>query len=287
MRRMDLDDLHIFRCVVQEGGIARAAVRLSRVPSNVSTRMKLLEERLGVALLRRQGRGVVLTEAGRVLLGHAERLLQMAEVAEQEVRGGAVRGVLRLGSLESTAGARLPPLLSAFHERHPEMSIELRSGITETLLRSLEHYEIDAAFVAEPFEAVSCCSKAVFEERLTLISAGGRDPINSAQDLSGATLVVFPHGCSYRRRLVEWLAQEGVSPGRILEFASYHAIVACVAAGTGVGIISTELLDHAVLGATLKRHPLPGDLGVSRTYLVWKEEMLPPLAAFIALLPGS
>src|SRR5215211_4539702 len=77
MRTMDLDDLHIFRCVVREGGVTRAADRLHRVPSNVTTRIKQFEERLGVALFRRQGRGLFLTDAGRTLLGHAERLLQM------------------------------------------------------------------------------------------------------------------------------------------------------------------------------------------------------------------
>src|SRR5215210_4965221 len=114
MRIMDLDDLHIFRCVVREGGVTRAASHLHRVPSNVTTRIKQFEERLGVALFRRQGRRLALTDAGRTLLGHAERLLQMADLAEQELRSGIVRGVLRLGSLESAAGARLPPILHRF-----------------------------------------------------------------------------------------------------------------------------------------------------------------------------
>ncbi|MBE7203856.1 MAG: LysR family transcriptional regulator, partial [Parafilimonas terrae] len=65
MRTMDLDDLHIFRCVVREGGVTRAAAQLHRVPSNVTTRIKQFEERLGVALFRRQGRSLTLTEAGR------------------------------------------------------------------------------------------------------------------------------------------------------------------------------------------------------------------------------
>ena len=108
---MDLDDLDIFRCVVREGGITRAATRLHRVPSNVTTRIKQFEERLGVPLFRRQGRSLALTDAGRALLGHAERLLQLANEAEQDIRSGAVRGGLRIGSLESTAGVRLPPVL--------------------------------------------------------------------------------------------------------------------------------------------------------------------------------
>lgn len=286
MRNMDLEDLHIFRSVVREGGVARAAARLQRVPSNITTRIKQLESRLDVSLFRRQGRGLVLTASGKVLLGHAERLLQMADIAEQEVRSGVQGGVLRLGTLESTAAARLPPILSAFHDSHPEMSIELHPGITDTLIRMLERAEIDAAFVSEPFEPGRFSSTPVFQDELTLISATGRPKIRDARDLSGQTIVVFPHGCSYRRRFVEWLAEEGVSPGRVLEFGSYHAIVACVAAGSGVGIVSAELLDRAVLGIAVQRHPLPRQLRTNRTHLIWSGEVTPQLAAFMSLLPA-
>src|SRR3954454_6628604 len=110
MRTMNLDDLHIFRCVVREGGVTRAAGQLHRVPSNVTTRIKQFEERLGVALFRRQGRSLALTEAGRTLLGHAEKLLQMADLAEQELRSGVVRGVLRLAGKRGRRTAAAHPV---------------------------------------------------------------------------------------------------------------------------------------------------------------------------------
>ncbi len=283
---MELEDLHIFRCVVREGGVTRAASRLHRVPSNVTTRIKQFEERLGVALFRRQGRGLVLTDAGRTLLGHAERLLQMADLAEQELRSGVVRGALRLGSLESAAGARLPPVLSAFHARYPDVSVELQTGTTSVLLRRLERFEVEAAFVSEPFEKGRLSSLSAFEEELVLITAKGAPPFRRAADLGGRTLVAFPHGCSYRRRLVEWLAEGGASPGRILDLGSYHAIVACVAAGTGVAIVPAEVLGQAVLGSSVQRHPLPARLRVNRTHLVWSGEASAPLRALMDLLPA-
>jgi len=282
---MDLDDLHIFRCVVREGGVTRAATRLHRVPSNVTTRIKQLEERLGVTLFRRQGRGIALTDAGRRLLGHAERLLQMADLAEQELRSGAVRGVLRLGSLESAAGARLPPVLSAFHARYPDVSVELQTGTTSALLRLLERFEVEAAFVSEPFEKGSLSSLPAFEEELVLITARGAPAIRRAAELSGRTILAFLHGCSYRRRLLEWMAEAGASPGRILDLGSYHAIVACVAAGTGVAIVPAEVLEQAVLGTSVERHPLPKRLRVNHTHLVWPGEAGPSLRALIDLLP--
>jgi DNA-binding transcriptional LysR family regulator len=272
---------------VREGGVVRAAARLNRVPSNVTTRIKQFEERLGVSLFRRQGRGLALTEAGRTLLGHAERLLQMAEQAEQELRSGAVRGSLRLGSLESAAGARLPPILSAFHQQYPEVSIELRTGTTQSLLQRLERYEIEAAFVSEPFDQAGLSSRPAFEEELVLISAKGTRRLRRPADLAGRTLLAFPHGCSYRRRLVEWMAEGRTPAGRVLDLGSYHAIVACVAAGTGVAIVPAEMLDQAVLSSEVERHPLPARLRVNRTHLVWSGEASAPLQALLELLGGG
>ncbi|MBE7199888.1 MAG: LysR family transcriptional regulator [Parafilimonas terrae] len=286
MRTMDLDDLHIFRCVVREGGVTRAAAQLHRVPSNVTTRIKQFEERLGVALFRRQGRSLTLTEAGRTLLGHAEKLLQMADAAEQDLRSGIVRGALRLGSLESAAGARLPPLLSAFHAQYPNVTLELRTGTTRALLRQLDRFEVEAAFVSEPFERRSLSSRPAFDEELVLITGRDAAAIRQAAELGGRTLVAFPHGCSYRQRLIEWLAEDGASPERVLEMSSYHAIVACVAAGTGAAIVPAAVLDHAVLSTAVKRHALPPRLRVNRTHLVWSGEASAPLQAFMTLLPG-
>ncbi|OXH82320.1 LysR family transcriptional regulator, partial [Burkholderia multivorans] len=76
---MDLAALAIFRAVVRENGVTRAAAKLNRVQSNVTTRIKQLEEELGAALFVRDGRRLVLTPAGRTLLPYAERLLALAD----------------------------------------------------------------------------------------------------------------------------------------------------------------------------------------------------------------
>ena len=282
---MDLDDLDIFRCVVREGGVTRAATRLHRVPSNVTTRIKQFEARLGVALFRREGRNLNLTEAGRILLGHAETLLRMADLAEQELRSGVVRGVLRLGSLESAAGARLPPILSAFHAQFPDVTIELQTGTSRAMLRHLERFEIEAAFVSEPFDHMSLSSVPAFDEELVLIT--GRNASGIGNGSGRRTLVAFPHGCSYRQRLIAWLAEDGASYDRVLEMSSYHAIVACVAAGTGIAIVPAAVLDNAVMSTAVERHPLPPHMRVNRTRLVWKGEASAALRALTMLLPDA
>ena len=128
IENMDLVALQIFRTVAECGGISRAAVRLHRVQSNVTTRIKQLESRLGTRLFHRRNRRLVLSEEGRVLLGYAERLLQLSAEAEAALRNTMPRGALRLGSLESTAATRLPRLLAAYHRAWPEVGVELATG---------------------------------------------------------------------------------------------------------------------------------------------------------------
>ena len=94
---MDLADLHIFRSVVQAGGVTRAAERLNRVQSNVTTRVRQLEAELGVDLFIRNGKRLHLSPAGQLLLDYADRLLDLAREAREALHDEAPRGLLRLG----------------------------------------------------------------------------------------------------------------------------------------------------------------------------------------------
>lgn len=284
MRSFDLDSLEIFRSVAREGGVVRAAARLNRVQSNVTTRVKQLEERLGVALFRRQGRSLVLTAEGQGLLVHAERLLRLADEAESELRAGPARGLFRLGSLESSASSRLPPILSRYHRLHPGVVIELSTGNTGALLERVLDYRIEAAFVSEPFTAPTLGTLPVFDEELVLITARGHPPVLRAADLGRSTLLAFTQGCSYRKRLEDWFGASNMLPERVLEFASYPGIIACVAAGTGCAIAPRSVLRALRASGDVMEHALPDKLRRSRTHLVWSGEPSPALQRLIALL---
>ena len=269
MRNIDLASLEIFRTVVAEGGISRAAKKIHRVPSNVTTRIQQLEARLDTTLFERRSKNFTPTAEGAVLLGYANRLLQLADEAEAAVRMGKPVGTFRLGSLESTAGSRLPPILSRYNRSYPSVQIELTTGTTGALISKVAAYEIEAAFISEPFTCPELETLPVFEEELVLISSRNTPAIKSAGDVGRRTLIAFANGCSYRRRLEDWLGRSGVLPERVLEFASYQAIIACVAAGTGLAIVPRSVL-HALRAAReIQTHPLPARIAHSKTHLIW------------------
>ncbi|KDB07291.1 transcriptional regulator, LysR family [Burkholderia sp. lig30] len=271
---MDLAALAIFRAVVRENGVTRAAAKLNRVQSNVTTRIKQLEEELGAALFVRDGRRLVLTPAGETLLPYAERLLALADEARHAVREDRPRGRLRLGTMESTAASRLPAVLARYHQAWPDVALELVTGTTGWLIGKVREFEIDAALIARPpapvelpetFDAVP-----VFREELVLLTPRGHPPVRSPRDVILPTLIAFERGCTYRHYVEQWYAAHGMKPARVLELGSYHAIVACVAAGAGIAVAPRSVLDGQREIENLTLHAIPGFDAID-TLLVWRQ----------------
>jgi DNA-binding transcriptional LysR family regulator len=266
---MNFADLQVFKSVVDEGGVIRAASKLHRVPSAVTTRIKQLEASMGVKLFHRDKQRLHLSPAGELLLDYAERLIQLSEEARDVVTGTTPRGVFKLGALESTTASRLPPILAGFHSRYPDVRLELTTGTNDGLLGQLGERKLDAAFIAEVPSGRAVEHLPVFTERLTLISSEDRAPIKRARDVEGLSLIAFPEGCAYRRVLQRWLGADSLATFRVLDLSSYHAIVACVAAGTGVALVPESVLD-TMPQANVRRHPIPKAQSQITTPLVWR-----------------
>jgi len=277
---MDLADLQIFRTVAQEGGIVRAARKLHRVQSNVTTRVKQLEASIGVQLFHRHRQRLHLSPSGELLLAYADRLMQLSEEARNAVAGGRPQGLLRIGALESTTASRLPRVLAAFHRAYPDVHIELMTGTNDALTGAVASRRIEAAFVAEAPGDRSFAAQPLFRERLLVIASRDHRPIVRPQDVDGDSIIAFPNGCAYRRVLQRWLGDRRLASVRVLELASYHAIVACVASGTGIALVPESVLD-TVRHAEVARHALPKVHSEVYTPLIWRAQE--PSAAVMAL----
>jgi DNA-binding transcriptional LysR family regulator len=284
MRIIDLEALNIFRSVVHEGGVLRAAAKLNRVQSNVSTRIRQLEAQLGVRLFLRQGRNLCLSAEGHVLLTYADRLLRLADEAVNALRTGQAQGIFRLGSLESTAGSRLAPILSRYHALNPGVVLELLTGTTAALVNRVMSFDIEAAFVSEPFPSTELETLPVFDEELVLVTHRAIAQVARAADLGRSTMIAFAHGCSYRKRLEEWLWSENVMPERTLEFASYQAMIACVAAGTGFALVPRSVLTALRVADEIQQHILPERFAMNRTHIIWRGQPSLALQSLIQVL---
>ncbi|MBG7622459.1 LysR family transcriptional regulator [Herbaspirillum sp. AP02] len=279
---MELAELEIFRTVVAEGGVTRAAERLNRVQSNVTTRIKQLEESMGVPLFVRDRRRLVLTAAGEALLDYAERILDLVQEARHAVAPQSPRGRLRIGSMESTAASRLPTPLAEFHQRWPEVRLELSTAPTDVLVAQVRACKLDAALVAGPLDDPAFDATPLFKEELMLVTPRSHRRVRSPEDVTLDTLIVFEQGCAYRRHAQTWFATHGRGgvPVRTLELASYHAILACVAAGAGVAVVPRSVIAMQMAPHGFATHSLGRD-GRVTTYLISRRDRCS--ASFLAL----
>lgn len=272
MHGFNLSALEIFRTVAIEGSVSKAAIRLNRVQSNISTRIKQLEQQLEKSLFLRHNRGLTLTPDGQLLLAYAERFLQLSMEASEALKAGKPSGVFRIGTMESTAATRLPEILSRYHELYPDVQIELETGTAGWLIDRLQNYDIEIAFTAEPVSFDWVTTQPVFEEQLILVAPQSFPPLENTNEISGKTVIAFEAGCAYRRYLEQWLLEAGIIPRSIIAVSSYLAIIACVSAGTGYAVIPQSVLDIVSTKGQFQRYDLPDSVSHIKTLLAWRSD---------------
>ncbi|RRY44401.1 LysR family transcriptional regulator [Pseudomonas aeruginosa] len=265
---MDLSSLEIFRAVAHEASVTRAAQQLQRAQSNVTTRIRQLEEDLGVELFLRDGKRMSLTERGSEFLAYAEQLLALADEARQSMHPAEPGGRLRLGSMESTAASRLPALLASYHKACPRVALEVSTGTSRALFdgaRARRRARARAAAGpgwAGELDGSGRRGEPLFREELLMILPADHPPVHDGAEVRLRTLAGFARGCTYRQ-----LAEDSLgTPLTVQEVGSYHAILACVAAGACVGVLPRSVLQ--LLGTPPLRS-LP--LAEVDTWLVWRE----------------
>jgi DNA-binding transcriptional LysR family regulator len=271
---VEFSQLRIFQAVAEEGSITRAAERLHRVPSNLSTRLKQLEEQLGVELFVRERQRLQLSPAGKVLLDYTGKLFALRDQASAAVMGGKPAGDFALGTMYSTAAIHLPALLAQYHKRYPAVNLQVQSAPSGELLEGLLTGRLDAALVDGPLELAGLDGVPLCEERLVLITEIDHPPVRSARDVEGRSVFTFRRGCSYRMRLEAWFSHYHATMGRAMEIESYQGMLACVIAGSGVALMSESMLASLPGRNSVAVHPLAEPFVGATTWLMWRKGMV-------------
>lgn len=266
---MDIADLKTFESVARLGGMNKAAGELNTVQSNVTARIQGLEGALGVTLFVRHSRGVRPTPAGDRLMPYAKRALDLIDEARRAARDeGTPAGPLTIGSLETTAAARLSPVLAAYMAQYPDVDLTLRTGTTAELIGQVLAREVEGAFVAGPVDHPDLDGQPVFHEELMLATARSIKGPEALKTARGLRIVVLRAGCSYRQRLEDIMARRGAAGLRVLELGTIDAIIGCVAAGLGVTLLPRATVEAAARAGAIRAHPLaPREANVETVFI--------------------
>jgi DNA-binding transcriptional LysR family regulator len=282
---MDAADLRVFETVARQGGMSRAAAELNTVQSNVTARIRQLEDELGTALFERHSRGVTLTAAGRRLLPYAARAQRLlADARRAAIDDGTPKGELTVGSLETTAALRLSPVLSAYAAAYPEVDLVLTTGTTCELIDAVLGHRLEGAFVCGPVDHPELEEQTVFREQLVVATSPSVRALDQLGAQERVKIVVLRAGCSYRQRLENVLAARGIVGVRLLEFGTLESILACVGAGIGVTLLPRIVLESATRDGRVALHALPAAEAEVDTVFIRRHDAFvsSALAAFLA-----
>ena len=149
---MNINDLTIFRTVVQTGSFSKAATALNYTQSNISMKIQSLEALYGTIFFYRGHRGIRLTPKGEQFYELVLKMLHLYEKSFEIIQDTEEqRGVLRIGSMETTAALHLPALLTTFHQAHEQVDITILTSPSQHNIERVENYELDGAFVTDLF----------------------------------------------------------------------------------------------------------------------------------------
>ncbi len=273
---MDLTQLRMFCCVAETGSVARAAQQLHRVPSNLTTRLRQLEQELGSDLFIREKQRLRLSAIGYNFLSYATRILALSEEALALAHAGEPAGRFELGAMESSAATRLPMLLAAYHQRHPQVALSLSTAPSGETIDSVRSGKLAAGLAEGPIDDDDLTGCAAFHEKLVLISPLGEQPMVTQPGRPGHMIFAFRPSCSYRQRLESWMKYAGFHANSTMEIQSYHSMVACVASGAGIAMLPRSLLEQMPSKERVQVHELEDEFSESTTWLFWRRDAFGP-----------
>ena len=285
---IDSDALRTFVAVVDAGSFSKAAQNLHLSQPAVSKRIETLERSLGVRILDRTARRLRLTPEGHILLQRARPVLAdiAAIAAGMGTDNQALTGLLRFGASHHVGVHRLPPVLRAFHQRHPEVRLDLRFCDSETACQSVREGTLEFAIATLPPPHPSLQLDPVWQDPLAVVVAHehalARLPTVTVRELELHPALLPPAGSRTRKLVLEALGLRSLQES----MASNHldALKALAKAGLGWAVLPQTLLDPELHVVDLAKVTIFRTLGIVRHR---RRPLSPAARAFVHLLTES
>jgi len=247
---LDLHRLRLLHEFAARGSIAKVAVALGYTPSAVSQQLATLEREAGTALLDRTARRAELTDTGRRLAGHAERILALVEEAEADLSARATEPAGRIvATAFPSAAVAFAPALTRSLRAHPRLTLMLRQTQAREGLRQVRSGEVDVAIVddwtsrlADDLDETILTSYHLIRDELVLVVPRSHPAADPAQPVDLRALrdepwLAAPTAEPSRQAVDRLLGAVGLVPAVLSEFEGLSTIVSLVARGVGISIL--------------------------------------------------
>jgi len=248
----------------RRGSISAAAETCGIGQPSATKHLQTLEAAVGEKLVERHGRASRLTEAGAVVAGHGQRVLDTLEGMQQELcaLGGADRGTLALAASTTPGSYVLPSILQCFADEHPGVDVDVVIGSSTWVANQVARREVAIGLAGEVDLPDAVLAEAFLEDELVGIAAPGRLALRrgrvAVDQLRDETLLVREHGSSTRGVAERHLARAGYQPAKRWELDSNEAIKRTVRAGLGIGFVSRLVVEDELGRGELVEFRLTG-----------------------------
>lgn len=275
---MDLSQLEIFLSIAEEKSFSRAAEKMLRTQPAISIAIKRLEEELGESLFDRSSKNGSLTEAGRVLLSYAQRMLNLRDEAIEAVGElrGMFRGRLTIGANESTSLYLLPPLLMEYRKRFPNIKIEVFRNISEKIPLEVSERNLDFGFLSYDPMHPNLQSLEIHRDELVLVVPPkhrlAKQNQVTVKDLGEEQFVAHNVKTPSRTKIFELFAQHRTPLNICLELATLETIKEFVLLNAGIAILPRLAVEAEINSGKLVEVPVKG-MKIEKTLrLVYRRE---------------
>jgi len=246
-----------------------AAEKMHCVPSNISTRIRELEQTLGVALVHREKQRLNLTPEGRAFYPQAKALLAQSEECLDFFRLTTLKGVLRVGTLDVGMGGYLQQTAIRFMQTYPDVSLSLVCNASLPLMEGLLAGELDIILADGPVNHPVLTSKYFAPESLALVT---HLPSLSAlrEQSEQMALYTFGEHCFYHVLIESWLSQQKLQVRQHCKIESYPIILAAVHQHLGFTVMPQSFINDNPMMAGLNHFPLT-NIPHCNIYVVWRQ----------------
>jgi len=275
---LDLSQLEIFLSIAEEKSFSRAAEKMLRTQPAISIAIKRLEEELGESLFDRSSKNGALTEAGKILLSYAQRMLNLRDEAKEAVGElrGMFRGRLTIGANESTSLYLLPPLLMEYRKRHPKIKIEVFRNVSEKIPLEVMERNLDFGFLSYDPMHPGLQSIEVHRDELALV-VPPKHPLAkrkqvTVKDLGEEQFVAHNVKTPARTKIFELFAQNRTPLNICLELATLETIKEFVLLNVGIAILPRLAVEAEISSGKLVEVQVKG-MKIEKTLrLVYRRE---------------
>ncbi|TYP48402.1 selenium metabolism-associated LysR family transcriptional regulator [Thermosediminibacter litoriperuensis] len=278
---MNINLLKSFIAIAETQSLSRAAERLFVTQPALSQQIKQLETHFSVQLIERTNRGIVLTEAGRILFDYANRIVSTYEDLEKNMDDfrASISGNLTVGASSIVGGYAVPCSIFIFKEKYPETNIKLKVGNRRQILEELRNGAVDVAIIEGEKPDGNLISSEIASDEMVVIAPNrrpwqGRTSL-SPEEFMSQPIIMREEGSGTRQMIEKCLKQAGIDKSRlhiVMELSSADSIKAAVEAGHGISIMPGLAIRKELYNKTLAALKIEGVPLIQKIHVAYKRE---------------